>query len=297
LWKRIAIILGVGFVIGFSALMAVRLITGKSLGLKSFAYEQARFVASLGRASTDSQRVKNNNRGEFTNVLFMHHSVGDALIEEGNVRSQMQAAGLDFWDHDYNQYGITDPTGTPTAYSYNVPNDNTDPDGYAAIFKQRIFGLPFNTISGMMQHEVIIFKSCFPANDINSDEKLAAYQDYYRQIAAFTDRHPEKLFIALTIPPLNPSSTNPEIAARARVFANWLKSDEYRNGHTNLYTFDLYDLLAEPNPAAPDANMLRTAYRDEDDSHPNQLANETVAPIFVAFVVQSIEEYRTRYGP
>ena len=45
------------------------------------------------------------------------------------------------------------------------------------------------------------------------------------------------------------------------------------------------DALAESDPAAPDANMLREAYRDGTDSHPTQTANEAVGSTFAEAVM------------
>jgi hypothetical protein len=143
-----------------------------------------------------------------------------------------------------------------------------------------------------LQHEVIVFKSCFPASNITSDEQLQGYKSYYLAMRDVMDQHPDKLFVVMSPPPLNPAETNAEAATRARAFADWLKSGEYLNGHANAVTFDFFDSLAESDPALPDHNMLRQAHRAGTDSHPNQVANETVAPLFVDFIVQAIENYR-----
>jgi hypothetical protein len=117
----------------------------------------------------------------------------------------------------------------------------------------------------------------------------------------------------LTPPPLDQSDTNAPAAARARVFANWLKSPEFTGGRRNLYVIDLFDLLAESDPNRRDVNMLRATYRIEaggfrsrvgrtmlpaiqfvglgerfgdflqsGDAHPNTLANRTIAPVLAA---------------
>jgi hypothetical protein len=104
--------------------------------------------------------------------------------------------------------------------------------------------------------------------------------------------HPEKLFVVMTFPPLNPAETTPDEAFRARAFANWLKSDEFLNRYPNIATLDFFDLLAESNPVAEDFNMLRADYREGSDSHPNRIANEAIGPIFVDFVINSIQEYK-----
>ncbi len=229
--------------------------------------------------------------GDFTDVIFLHHSVGRNLINQGGVRERLTEAGFRFWDHDYNWEGLTRPDGTLAGYSYGIPDDNTDPDGLARLFAQPVYDWPLNGFSGLMQHEVIIFKSCFPTSNITSGEQLRQYQEWYLGMREVMDRYPDHLFIAVTPPPLNPAETDPETAARARAFADWLTSDDFLASHPNLSTFDLFDLLAEDDPAAPDFNMLRAEYREGTDSHPNQFANETVGPIFADFIIQTARAY------
>ena len=231
------------------------------------------------------------NSGSFTNVIFVHHSTGGNLIAQGQVRERLTEAGYDFWDHDYNYPGLTLPDGTLVGYSYNIPDDNTDPDGLAALFEQKVYRLPVNALSALLQHQVIIFKSCFPVSDIRSEEQLETYQQYYLSIRDVIAQHPDRLFIAMTPPPLVPESTTPENAARAREFADWLVSDEYRAGVPNLAVFDFFDALAEDDPASPEVNMLRAEYRPEavGDSHPNELANQEVGPQFADFIIAAVE--------
>ncbi|HIE39406.1 MAG TPA: hypothetical protein EYH30_09220 [Anaerolineales bacterium] len=280
---------------GIGLALALLLLAGlawglRGRGLRTALVSRARALTGTARAVLD--RSSATGGGDFTNVIFLHHSTGRNLIEQGGVRELFGAAGYDFWDHGYNDQGLTRPDGTPAGYSYNVPNDNTDPDGLAHIFSQRLYPRPLNTFSGLMQHEVIIFKSCFPVSNITADAQLEQYKAYYLQMRDVMDRHPDHLFIIMTPPPLNPAATDAEAAARARAFAEWLGSDEFLEGHPNVYTFDFFDLLAESDPVAPDHNMLREAYRDGEDSHPNQRANETVGPLFVEFVIGAVEDYR-----
>jgi hypothetical protein len=230
--------------------------------------------------------------GDFTNVIFLHHSTGDYLINQGGVRKLLAESGYELWDHDYNGIGVMRPDGTPAGFHYRVPDDNTDPDGLARIFAQRAFKLPFNALSGLLQHDVIIFKSCFPTSNITSDRQLEQYKEYYLSIRDTMDQHPDKVFIAMTPPPLIPAATDPEAASRARAFSDWLESDEYLGGHPNVFVFDFFDLLAEDDPAAPDYSMLREAYRYGSNSYPNRKANETIGPLFADFIVDAASAYR-----
>lgn len=230
----------------------------------------------------------------FTDLIFVHHSTGRGLILQGNLRPLLTEAGYEFWDQDYNAIGLTGPDGRSTGYGYNIPHDNTDPDGYVTLFRQSLYQRPWNAFSGIMQHQVIVFKSCFPNSNMESDDRLAQYQAYYRQIRDVAAAYPDHLFILLTSPPLEPGSTTPENAARARALATWLQSPEFLSGYTNFYVFDFFGRLAENDPTAADYNMLRAAYRPETagDSHPNQQANEIIAPELAQFIQHTAVAYR-----
>jgi len=232
--------------------------------------------------------------GSYTNVVFLHHSTGSALISEGDVRALFSERGYQFWDHGYNQSGLQDPDGTSTQASYQIPGlrgrGNTDVDGLAELFTQPVTDPPSNAFSYLLQHEVIAVKSCYPNSAIKSVGMQEQFQEWYLQMRDVMDQHPDRTFILVTSPPLHPQKTNADEAARARIIANWLKSDEYLTGHPNIFVFDFFDLLADP-----DTNVLHAKYResaDEVNSHPNPLANEVIGPQFVEFVVQSVESYR-----
>ena len=271
-------------------LVTIHILAGRSPSLRG----SKRFLTHFIKSTFDSRSVKSYNKGNYTNIIFLHQSTGWNLIDQGGVREQFQNAGFDFWDHDYNYIGLRDPNGITKGYSYSVPDDNTNPDGFAEIFEQPAYSLPFNTFSGLLQYEVIIIKSCYPNSHIPSDENLTLLKNYYLEIRSRMDQYPDKIFIVLTTPPLNPVRTNSETAARARIMADWLKSDEFLKGHPNIFTFDFYSYLADDQPDSPEFNMLRKEYQNGADSHPNQLANETIAPEFVQFIIHSIDIYKNK---
>ena len=288
-WPIALIILGAVAVAFF---VSASLVAGYGLNLRGF----GRMLLNTTLAVANSRSVAPHSTGEHRNIVFLHQSVGANLVDEGSVREKFTAAGYSFWDQGYNHDQLRDPLGRKTGYAYHVPGNNTYPDGLLAVFTQPVFGLPLNTLSGLLQHEVIAFKSCYPASDITSDQQLEERKDWYGRMRDTMDQHPDKLFIVMTQPPLNPAATNPDIAARARSFANWLKSDEFLKGHPNIVTFDLFDRLAESDPQRPDFNMLRQDYREEADSHPTPIANETIGPQFVDFVNDAIERYKQLRG-
>ena len=224
---------------------------------------------------------------DFSHIIFLHHSTGANLIAQGDVRQRLTDLGYEFYDHGYNDDGLVLADGTPAGRDFDVPDDNTDPDGFAAIFAQPLHDPPDNTFSHLMGYDVIAFKSCFPVSNIESDEQLADYRSYYLSIRDRMDEYPDKIFVVVTPPPEIPADTNSEAAARARAFSDWLASDEYLGGHPNVFTFNFFDLLADPSTI-----MLQTDYQaDENDAHPNELANRTIGPLFADFIDQSVRTY------
>jgi len=221
-----------------------------------------------------------------TSIIFLHHSCGENLINEGGVREGLTALGYEFYDHGYNGDGLRLADGSYSGTNFDVPGDNTDPDGFAEIFAQPLHDPPDNTFSHLMQYDVIAFKSCYPTSNIGDDYQLNEYKSYYRAIRDRVDQYPDKIFVVVTQPPQVPAASDPQEGARARAFADWLSSDEFLAGHPNLFTFDFFGHLAG------DDNFLRPEYRVDDyDGHPNEQANRAIGPLFVEFLDQAIESY------
>ncbi len=280
----------------FFSLLALGVLAGFLSVPENGIRPKARYLADYALAVLHRGDVLQSSRGEYTNIIFLHHSVGRNLIEQGKIREAFRERGYAFWDQGYNHRGLRNPNGESTGYGYDLPYDNSDPDELARIFEQRVYPLPLNTLSGLLQHEVILLKSCFPNSHIPNAEALEARKALYLRIRAGMEAHPDKIFILLTSPPLNPADTTPAEAANARALASWLASEDFIAGNENIFVFDFFDRLALPDDGSPEANTLRPEYRPGGrDSHPNRLANETIAPHLVNFVIQSIETYRSTH--
>ncbi|MBN1955343.1 MAG: hypothetical protein JW900_09870 [Anaerolineae bacterium] len=221
-------------------------------------------------------------------IVFLHHSCGENLINEGSVREGLTALGYEFYDHGYNGDGLRLADGSYSGVSFDVPGDNTDPGGLAETFAQPLHDPPDNAFSHLMQYDVIAFKSCFPVSNIADDYQLAEYQSYYLAIRERMDQYPDKVFIVVTQPPQVPGSSDDAEARRARALADWLQSDEYLGGHPNVFTFDFFGYLAGED------NFLRPEYRyDNYDAHPNERANRDIGPLFVDWIDRVVRSYDT----
>jgi hypothetical protein len=226
-------------------------------------------------------------------LFFLHHSTGQNLINQGGVREWLASynaqngSDFRFWDHDYNYIGLRRADGSNTGWIYNIPNDNTDPIGLYNLWTTANAARD----SILQNHEVIAFKSCYPASAISTLQILQQYQTWYLAIRAVFDQHPDKIFVVMSPPPLHWLSTDLTQADNARAFANWLKSAEYLQGHPNIVCYDLFDALAAPDdPGSSTRNMLRYEYEIDHfviNSHPNSAANAVVGPLFAAALVNS----------
>jgi hypothetical protein len=228
-------------------------------------------------------------------LFFLHHSTGQNLINQGGVREWLEdynaqnGSNFAFWDHDYNYIGLRRADGSYVGWIYNIPNDNTDPIGLYTLWTTANAARD----SILQNHEVIAFKSCYPASAITTTQMLQQYQTWYLAIRDVFDQHPERTFVVMSPPPLHRLATDLTQADNARAFANWLKSAEFLQGHTNIVCFDLFDALAAPDtPDEPTRNMLRYEYEIShitNDSHPNTVANVSVGPLFAAALVAAAE--------
>ena len=128
------------------------------------------------------------------------------------------------------------------------------------------------------KYAVVMFKSCFPASNIESQEQLREYQQYFNKIAESFQKQKDVVFIACTAPPLVPNESNGQNAKRARRFNNWLKN-EWAPKLKNVEVFDFYGVLAD------NSGFLLKSYRqDEYDSHPATLGNKAATKKFVSFI-------------
>jgi len=235
-----------------------------------------------------------------TNLFFLHHSTGDGLVVEGDMRSVIASYNFShgtefmFWDHGYSWDGLRNPSGEFTGTNYDIPGDNTNPDGLYNLWTSMETEYVNARNQLLNNHQVIAFKSCFPASDIRDAATLAQYQAWYLGMRDFFDTRTDRLFIVMSTPPLHRLATEATTAANARAFADWLCSDAYLSGHPNVRCFNLFDYLARQNDGSATANMLRYEYEgshSDSDSHPNTLANQTVGPVFAEFMCNAASGY------
>jgi len=259
-----------------------------------------------GQGTTTVTTTTTSGTHGLTKIFFLHQSTGHGLITTGNMRGSIEAYNLkygtsfglwDFWSVDADNYpGLVNSSGEATRINLYEPtytSSQTDPEslfwtwtGYNSYWtsvRTRI----------MDRFQVIAFKSCFGASNIDDASALQDRKNWYLAMRDFFDQHPEKLFVVMSFPPQTPLETTATQAGYARAFANWLKSAEYRSGHPNVVCFDLFYYLAKADDGSADANMLQAEYRlsDPHDSHPKDNAYGIVGPKFAEFLINAALNY------
>jgi lysophospholipase L1-like esterase len=202
--------------------------------------------------------------------VFLHHSCGSGFLREGGMWAKLEDLGLSVYEIGYGDGWI---------------GDNTNPDQVPTTFGEHMGEVLRRDLAGADQHDIVAFKSCFPASNVTSDEMLKQYQGYYQALKPYFAKQPQVLFVAWTAPPLVPGATAPENAARHRRFCDWLKS-EWVKGQKNVAVFDCNAVLADKG------GMLKREYRrDESDSHPNAAGNKAVAAAFAEWLPAAVQRW------
>lgn len=230
-----------------------------------------------------------------TRILFIHHSTGGNLIKEGVLRKELAHINpkLELWDHNYNLFpvftrllahlthlrGLSDSKGRYTGLDYAITLSNNSPKEYAEIFSH---DPKDKTLASILSYDVIAFKNCYPTTRIKSDKQLINNISEFTKIRDSVERFPKNKFILITPPPARRETTSASQALRARQMVSVLNSLMFSHGIKNLHIFDLFNLLADQN------GYLKKEYcrRIPWDSHPNRMANITIAPIFAAYLAE-----------
>lgn len=253
-------------------------------------------------------------------IVFIHHSCGDNWLN-GGLRTALSAKSyIDEVNDIYYGDDLPPDAGRPDSLG-GTPGDNTNMNHWIGWFNDYLEGVKkFDCATG--RNAIIMFKSCYPISNINSDGRepgdpfsssqttvnyksvFRKYNDpagtytkngaVYKPLEQIFAANPDTLFIVVTAPPRNygPSDeTNNAEAQRARDFNNWLKNEwltDYNArypGLDNVAVFDWFDALAYPANHSQHPNRLKEEYGGNGgDSHPNSRANRETATLFSSFI-------------
>jgi hypothetical protein len=276
----------------------------------------------------DLSKYKDSKPEQTMKILFIHHSCGGQWLADKGDDMQIIPDTCIYKSHPnggglrallfQNNYEVHE-----AAYKSAI-GDKTDVCDWNAKFSKKMEDIlrcdlqdkPYTDTS--VKNDIVMFKSCFPSNEIISEGKepgdpdspkktTANYKAAYNKLLGYFKAHPDTLFVCVTAPPLvqKGSSRTKEfvkniigsenstraIGERARRFNNWLKNSEkgWLTGYEgkNVVVFDYYDVLTGKGKS--DFNLFPT--RGGADSHPSTDGNSLASREFISFLNKATNRF------
>ncbi|MGQ1890970.1 hypothetical protein ACT29H_11060 [Thermophagus sp. OGC60D27] len=236
-------------------------------------------------------------------VLFLHHSTGQIIWRgENNLISKIKGrlgfrGAVEKWFGVYNKnsgkkydisemaYPSRDPYGWknyPFDY-YNIWVKHGDTDYYMEQPTLKILA---------PQYDMIIFKHCFPVSkivfdgtpDVDSERRMIEnYKLQYNELKKEMHKYKTTLFLLWTPPALTEQATNPEAAAAATDFSEWIVREWDQPGD-NIFIWDFRSLETKGGDY-----ILPEYATGERDSHPSHLLAGKTYPLFCKRIVDVLE--------
>ncbi len=262
---------------------------------------------------------------ETVKLVFIHHSCGENWLGDDSGGLGLALAANNYFVSDTN-YGwgpvdsdiggaIGDYTDIGNWWNWFVgPSSDTIMDAAYSESGQNSWYTRGDDPGG--DNEIVMFKSCFPNSFLEGspddppttgNNPLAGAgldnltvgnaKGIYLDLLDYFADHRDKLFVAVTAPPLTADETDSRAAANARAFNTWLVEDWLDDyPYANVAVFDFYNVLTS-NSGDPYTNDLgvaggnhhryaegqveyvtdqgqnTSAYAVEGDSHPTEAGN------------------------
>ncbi len=192
-------------------------------------------------------------------LIFIHHSTGENWLRDdyGGLGAALDSNHYFVSDTNYGwgPEGIGDRTDIPDWLEW-FRSGNTQ-NYMQALYSESGQNSSYtrNLSDPGGENQVVMFKSCFPNSALegNPDDPpdpegwltVGHARFVYNEILPYFADHPDKLFVAVTAPPLQDST----YAENARAFNQWLVNDWLKeNGYSgsNVAVFDFYNILTGP---------------------------------------------------
>ncbi|MBT3389833.1 MAG: hypothetical protein HN413_05420 [Chloroflexi bacterium] len=253
-------------------------------------------------SSAFAQSENPNPPPEPVKLIFIHHSVGENWLTDGYGNLGRTLAENNYFVSDTNYGWGSDSIGDATDYHnwydwFLGPESSRYLQAVHAESGQnsdytRLFADPGG------ENQIILFKSCFPNSDLSGSPNdtpaegewfTVGHAKYvYIQLLDYFITRPDKLFIAITPPPLLDSSN----AINAREFSRWLVED-WLNEYplNNVAVWDLHNTLTHRDnhhrffsgavEHAVDYGSGILYYDSDGDEHPNASGSQKATDEFV----------------
>ncbi len=236
-------------------------------------------------------------------LIFIHHSCGENWLADDNGGLGLALAENNYFVSDtYYGWGpdsIGDNTDIPNWLDWFAGAES--PRYLEALYTESEPATPYYTrplADPGGENEIILFKSCYPNSALQGNIGDAPTPEgwltignskyVYNTLLEYFVSRPDKLFIAVTAPPLTDST----YAENARAFNDWLVNDWLKDYPlNNVAVFDFHAVLTGPNNRhrlvngqiehVTEAGMNTLYYPSEDGEHPSARGNQKATGEFV----------------
>ncbi len=235
-------------------------------------------------------------------LIFVHHSCGENWLADGHGNLGRALGRNNYFVSDTNYgwgpEGIGDRTDIPDWPEWFIGPQSRR--YLRALYRESGKNSPFKRTGSDPggENRIVMFKSCFPNSDLEGRPNdppapgdgltVGNAKAIYNALLRYFSSRPDKLFIAVTAPPLQDSAN----AANARAFNTWLVND-WLSGYTgdNVAVFDFYNVLTGPknHHRCRDNRIEHTRepgrdtlyYPTNGDDHPSPAGNRKATKEFI----------------
>ncbi len=233
----------------------------------------------------DEPETSYNGESAAANLIFIHHSCGANWLNDGLCQTLND-----------NRYHVADIT-----YDWREYGNNTDTVHWPIWFTDGVMSLVYNEMNAMDapnsidpaegENGIIMFKSCFPNSEVGSE--ITDEMDIYNSLLPYFKKHPDKMFVLITPPPMVQISD----PAKTRELCNWLADREtgWLSGLStgNVFVFDFYNVLthSDAHHRLINGEEVRksvagadTLYYPSEDNHPSTEGNVKATQEFIGLL-------------
>ena len=305
-------------------------------------------AAILFVLTTDSLRAEvnasTNPPANPVRLVFIHHSTGENWLSDSNGGLGIALRDNNYFVSDTNYEWGPDNIGSSTdiGHWWLWFRGPSNPTFLSALYAEREHHSEYSRLSADVsgENQIIMFKSCFPNSALKGSisdavppidgnplrgqscdsqyHTVANAKGIYVDLLEYFKTRPDKLFVAITAPPL----IDDEYADNARAFNNWLV-DGWLKDYTvgNVFVFDFYNVLTS-NGGNPDTNDVglesgnhhrwwegevqhKTDGDDDanpnileyptDDAHPSRAGNQKATVEFVPLLDSAYSSFQSAF--
>jgi hypothetical protein len=204
-------------------------------------------------------------------LVFIHHSTGQAWLEDGHGGLGIALRDNNYFvsdtNYDWGPGSIGD--STDIGHWWTWFRGSSSATYLTALYAENGQHSSYSRLAGDPggANEIIMFKSCFPNSQLNGpnspvpaiadnpmkgqscggdDFTVANAKGIYVDLLPYFGAHPEKLFVAVVAPPVAGSDTPGGRALASWLVDHWLQDAGYTAG--NVLVFDFYNVLSSSAP-------------------------------------------------